>query len=209
MAELLRLATFLAFLALGLRVRRRSGPQRRRAVQHLIAYVLAVSVAAGVLQKDDWPFTSHTIAVGLARADSRVCQTRFYGVDAAGAPWRLDPYTFTPVYDSILQYWIEQALPRLDAEERGHVLQFLLARAEQSRARLFAGQAIGPQRILGAAGAPYWLLLPRATAVPPAPYAALRIYSVCWTPAALLRDPGASTWRLLAEWPQAAAPPAD
>ena len=136
MAELLRLGTFLLFVALGLRARRSQGPARRRAVQHLLAYVLTLSALVGVLQWDDWPFTSHTIAVGRARADSRVCQTRFEAVDALGSTWPLDPYTFTPVYDSILQYWIEQAPPRLDEAARGRALAFLLARAEESRRRL-------------------------------------------------------------------------
>ena len=129
MVELLRLATFLVFVALGLRVRRASDAARRAAVSHLVVYVLVLSALAGVLQRDDWPFTSHTIAVGRARADSRVCQTRFFGLDSSGELWHLDPYTFTPVYDSILQYWVEQALPRLDEAQRARVLSFLLARA--------------------------------------------------------------------------------
>lgn len=210
MAELLRLGSFAVFVALGLRARAAGEAGRRRAVQLLIGYTVAVSLAAGALQRDDWPFTSHTIAVGRARADSRVCQTRFYGVDAAGTAWRLDPYTFTPVYDSILQFWIEQALPRLGEADRERALQFLLQRAERSRQRLARGRAIGPQRLLGRAGAPYWLLLPRATEVPPSPYARLRIYSVCWTLDDLPRaGDRALTWRLTAEWPPAQAPAAD
>jgi hypothetical protein len=203
MIELLRLASFLLFVALGLRVRRSPEARRRRAVQHLLGYVLALSALAGVAQWDDWPFTSHTIAVGRARADSQVCQTRFLGLDSAGGEWRLDPYTFTPVYDSILQYWIEQALPRLDQPRRERALGFLLARAEQSRQRLARGRAIGPQRRLGRAGAAYWLLLPRHTDVPPAPYTGLRVLSACWTveggPDKL------AAWRVLAEWPPAQA----
>ena len=129
---------------------------------------------------DDWPFTSHTIAVGRARADSRVCATELVGLDDAGREWRLDPYTFTPVYHSILQYWLEQGLARLTDAERERVLTFLLARAEESRRRLAARQALGPERVLGPAGAPYWLLLPRSLAVPSSPYAGLRAYSSCW-----------------------------
>lgn len=200
MAELLRLSAFALFLALGLRARRRQGPGRRRAVEHLIGYVVAVSALAGALQRDAWPFTSHTIAVGRARADSRVCQTSFAGVDGAGRAWPLDPYTFTPVYDSILQYWVEQALPRLDEARRARVLEFLLARAEESRRRLAAGRAIGPQRLLGPAASPYWLLLPRQPAVPGSPYAGLHVDRACWTPA---EDGGrhAVTSQRLAEWP--------
>src|SRR5262245_31120099 len=182
MTELLRLGSFAAFLVLGLRVRSRRGEARRRAVQLLIGYVVGLSLLVGLTQRDDWPFTSHTIAVGRARADSPICQTQLVGVDAGGAEWRLDPYSFTPVYDSILQYWVEQGLPRLGEAERAQALSLLLARAEASRRRLAAGQALGPQRLLGAAGAPYWLLLPRRPSVPAQPYRALRGYTGCWTP---------------------------
>src|SRR5262245_20028719 len=132
MPDLLRAASFLGFLALGGRLARLGpGPARRRAINLLLAYVVLLNGAAGLLQRDDWPFTSHTIAVGRARADSRVCRTEFFGVDDGGREWRLDPYTFTPVYDSILQYWIEQAPGRLDETRRGQALAFLLDRAEE------------------------------------------------------------------------------
>jgi hypothetical protein len=204
MVELLRLLSFLLFVALGLRVRRtRDERGRRRAVQQLLAYVLALSAAVGAAQWDDWPFTSHTLAVGRPRADSRVCQTRFLGLDADGREWRLDPYAFTPVYDSILQYWVEQALPRLDEPGRQRALGFLLARAEQSRRRLARGAAIGPQRRLGPAGASYWLMLPRHTEAPAAPYAGLRILSGCWSTRSALGQEAPPAWRLLAEWPPA------
>jgi hypothetical protein len=209
MVELLRLATFLAFVALGLRARFVSEPHRRRAVQHLVAYVLVLSAAAGLSQRDAWPFTSHTIAVGRARADSRVCRTRFVGVDAGGAAWPLDPYAFTPVYDSILQYWIEQAPPRLDEAQRGRALGFLLQRAEESRQRLAAGARIGPERLLGPLGAPYWLMLPRQRRAASTPYVRLRALSACW---AIGEGPGrepAREWRVLAEWPPAASPVGD
>jgi hypothetical protein len=201
MQELLRFGTFAVFLFLGLRIRRRQGAERRRAVQALLAYVLGLSAVVGVLQWDDWPFTSHTIAVGRARADSRVCQTQLFGKDARGREWRLDPYTFTPVYDSILQYWMEEGLPRLPAEEREAALAFLLARAEESRRRLSAGGHLGPQRLLGRAGAPYWLLLPRWTEAPPDPYVGLRAYQSCWTTEEALRTPFAPARRLTASWP--------
>lgn len=205
MVELLRLLTFLLFVALGLRVRRSQGAGRRRAVGQFVGYVVVLSALAGASQRDDWPFTSHTIAVGRARGSSPVCQTRFFGLDAGGGEWRLDPYTFTPVYDSILQYWIEQALPGLDEAQRGRALAFLFARAEESRRRLAAGRSIGPQRLLGRAGAAYWLLLPRAERVPASPYTRLRIQSACWTADAALSQGPPPVWSVMAEWPPATA----
>jgi hypothetical protein len=181
MPDLLRAASFLGFLALGWGVARLGpGPARRRAIHRLLAYVLLVNGAAGLLQWDDWPFTSHTIAVGRARPDSRVCTTELVAVDGGGREWRLDPYSFTPVYDSILQYWIEQAPARLTAPQQAKAMGFLLERAEESRRRLAAGRALGHERLLGPLGAPYWLLLPRARTAPSSPYAALRAYSSCW-----------------------------
>jgi hypothetical protein len=182
--DLVALVLALGLVALGVRVRRREGgPGRRRAVGAFLFYVLAAHAAAGVLQKDAWPITSHTIAVGRARATSRVCRTTLVGVARDGREWPLDPYTFTPVFDSILQYWLEQTERGLAAEDRARVLAFLLDRAERSRQRLAAGARIGPERLLGPAAAPYWLLLPRATEVPAEPWTGLRAYSSCWLPA--------------------------
>lgn len=201
MPQLLYLACFLLFLALGAHVRLARQPvERRRAVNLLISYVVVVSGVAGVIQEDLWPFTCHQIAVGRARPDSRICQTQFYGVDAVGGEWRLDPYAWTPVYDSILQFWVEQNLPRLSVEQRERVLGFLLARAERSRSRLAAGRPLGPARLLGRAGAPYWLLLPRFTRAPGQPYAGLRVYASCWLPAERVVDPERVSRTLQAEW---------
>jgi hypothetical protein len=181
------------------RIRRaRGGTPRRRAVHAFLVYVLAVHGAAGVLQRDAWPFTSHTIAVGRARADSRVCRTEIAGVDADGREWPLDPYAFTPVFDSILQYWLEQSERRLAAADRARVLAFLLERAEESRARRAAGGRLGPQRVLGPLGAPYWLLLPRVPATAGTPWRGLRAYSSCWRPAERLAGAAAER-RLIAE----------
>jgi hypothetical protein len=112
-------------------------------------------------------------------------------VDPARGEWRLDPYSWTPVYESILQYWLEQRLPRLASAQREQALAFLLERAERSRARLAAGQPLGPQRLLGRAGAPYWLLLPRRRSVPLQPYVGLRAYEACWLPSERVANPAA------------------
>lgn len=204
MPQLVQLASFLLFLTLGARVRRsREAASRRRAVHLLLAYVMLVCAAAGVTQRDNWPFTSHQIAVGRPRSDSRICQTQFFGVDARGAEWRLDPWSWTPVYDSILQFWVEQNLPRLSGGPRQRVLAFLLARAERSRVELAAGRPLGPERLLRGAGAPYWLLLPRFPSVPGEPYAGLRLYAVCWLPVERLANPDRALRTLSAEffWP--------
>lgn len=195
MSELLRLGSFLVFLALGARVRRiRGGAPRRRAVNVLLGYSVALSLLAGATQRDDWPFSSHTIAVGRPRLDAPICMTEFSGVDASGGEWRIDPYSWSPLYDSILQFWFEQRYERLSSEAQGGVLRFLLAKAEAARARLASGKRIGFERRLGPAASPYWLLLPRRPAAPTA-YVRLRVQRACWTAA----SPQQRTRTLLAE----------
>jgi hypothetical protein len=172
-------AVFVVFVAIGVRVRTTAEPvARRRWTVRLIAYVTGVSLLAGLTQKDAWPFTSHTIAVGRARPDAPVCLMELAGVDGSGQEWRLDPYSWMPLYESVLLYWLERNLSRLTAAERDEALAFLLERADAARGRLASGHAIGPQRVLGPLGAPYWLLLPRPAASPE-PYRGLDVYRVC------------------------------
>jgi hypothetical protein len=199
-------AVFAVFLALGVRVRMAPDPlARRRRTVRLIAYVAGVSLLAGLTQKDAWPFTSHTIAVGRARADAPVCLIELSGVDAGGREWGLDPYSWMPVYESVLHYWLQRNLSRLAPPERDAVLSFLLARAEASRERLSTGRAIGPQRWLGPLGAPYWLLLPRPAASPER-LTALRVYQACWVPRERYADPLKRRRRLLAEHVESVGP---
>lgn len=192
-------ALFAGFVGLGVAVRSAQEPAaRRRWTFRLIAYVVAVNLAAGLSQQDAWPFTSHTIAVGRARAGARVCLAEFVGVDASGREWRLDPYSWMPVYESVLQFWCGQRLAGLTEGERTNALSFLLRRAEESRERLASGGRIGPARWLGPLGAPYWLLLPRPPPSPE-PLAGLRVYSECWIPRERFADPGRRQRTLLAE----------
>jgi hypothetical protein len=197
--DLIYAAVFLAFLALGVAVRMaRDAAGRRRRTVALIAYVVLVHLAAGLSQRDAWPFSSHTIAVGRARADATVCLAELVGVDASGGERRLDPYSWMPVYESVLQYWLDLHLARLSDDQRREALAFLLARAEASRERRAAGHGIGPQRWLGPLGAPYWLLLPRQ-APSAEPLRGLRVYSACWRPRERAADRARVTRRLLAE----------
>jgi hypothetical protein len=198
--QLARLASFLVFLALGLAVARAKGwPERRARASALIAWLLLVNLVAGVTQRDNWPFTSHTIGAGRAKTDQQLCVTEFAAVDDAGRDWKIDPYAWSPVYDSILQYWCDVHLAGLDEAGRGRVLGFLLLKAEASRRRLASGLPIGFQRRLGRLAAPYWWLLPRVRAVPEARYRGLRVYRVCWIPAERFRDPTRVERRLVAE----------
>jgi hypothetical protein len=197
---LVGLASFLVFLLLGARLWRRSdGAPRRRAIRDLAIYVVAAHLIAGLTQVDNWPFTSHSIGVGRPRTERELCVTEFLGVDAAGREWRLDPFSFAPVFDSILQHWCMKHLDGLGHDGRSRVLGFLLEKAEAARDRMARGLPIGSQTVLGSLGASYWWLLPRTTDVSRTPYVGLRLYRACWSPEQRLRDPGRVSRRLAAE----------
>jgi hypothetical protein len=199
-SHLAALLAFVVFLVLGARLRLAAPASRRRRVQALVAWVLGVHLLAVALTWDAWPFSSHTIAVGRVRGESPLCTTEVFGVDGAGREWRTDPYAFMPVYDSVLQYWWEWRGAALAPGPRQQALVFLWSRAEAARAAQASGRLPGPARWLGAAGAPYWLLLPRPEAVSPEPYRGLRLFRVCGLPRDRAADPPRVTRQLQAEW---------
>src|SRR5688572_16182124 len=160
MSQLVSLACFIGFLYLGLRVRRASGAARRGAVNALIAWAGGLTVLSGLTHWDNWPFTRNVIAVGRPRPERPICMTEFAGVGAEGRESRVDPYSWAPVYDSVLQYWFEQGYASLPPHDQREAMGFLLQRAEAARARRAQGRAIGYERRLGALASPYWLMLP-------------------------------------------------
>lgn len=201
-SQLVRLASFLLFLVLGLRLARTREPAaRRRATNVLLGYVLAVAATAGFCQWDDWPFSSYHILVGRANLATPVRTTEFWGVDAQGREWRIDPYAWSPLVELKLSFWLEQHFAVLRPEQKQRVLQFLLERAEASRERLVAGRPIGYDRRLGAMlSAPHWWLQPRPATAAPTSYAGLRVYEARWVPRDLLTREGTVTRTLLVDY---------
>lgn len=201
MNHLLSLVLFFLFLALGFRVARTKGERERAgAIRLLVGYVVAASLVVAVSQRDAWPFTSYTLAAFPAQVDRTICRTEFLGLDASGRAWRVDPYSWSPVYDSVLQYWVEQELPRRPRDQHDEALRFLLERAEAGRQGLAAGQGIGMERLLGPFHARYWWMLRRPTEVSGTSYRALRIEAVCWIPRERFRNPTRETRRVVAEY---------
>jgi hypothetical protein len=200
--ELARLALLLVFVGLGLRcLRSADGEARRRAVNVFLGYTLVASGFVAVTQRDAWPFTTYTLAAFRARADRPVCLDEFWGVDAAGREWRVDSYTWSPVFDSTLQTWFDYYYASLPEDGKRRALGFLLSRAEAGRGQLAAGRPIGYDRRLGPAlSAPYWWLARRSTELAPTPYVGLRVYRVCRVPERLRRDPASRTRTLLSEY---------
>lgn len=181
LTEIGRLLSFVLFLALGVRVARSKGGVRRRAVVAFIGYVIAINAVAGITQIDNWPFTNNTLAVGRMREDHPLKWMNFRGVDREGREWRLDPQTFTPVFDSILQNWLTSRYPGLDDGSRRMSERFLVAKANEARARLSAGRRIGFERLLGPFACGYWWGLPRARETPDGDYRSIRVYRLEYT----------------------------
>jgi hypothetical protein len=202
MLELARLLSLAGFVALGLRLRRTEGAARRRALNRFLTYALGLSVLVAVTQVDDWPFTTYTLAAFRPRVAAPICLMEWTASDAEGREWRLDPYTWSPVFESTLQNWFDHQFSELTPSQKETTLAFLLARAEDARVRLAAGRPIGYDRLLGAGlSAPYWWLLPRALAVPPTPYLKLRTYEACRIPLEMRTGTGRVQRTIKAEYP--------
>ena len=198
---------FLGFLGMLARVRRaetRGAAARRAALNGLIGYTLAASFAAGLLQRDAWPFARWPMAAGLASASGE--GTRILAVDANGREWPVDYRAWQPLgYDELVP-WMHRTLPRLPPEERRRVLAHLLDVAERARRTARAGGGVGYfDRWLGPFAAPYFDLHPRTwspgAGAPPEPFTRLRVYREHWDHERLRRDPGSRQRTLFEEHP--------
>jgi hypothetical protein len=203
MIQLLRLASVILFLALGYRLHFLQAPAaRRRGINLLLGYLVALSLAVGVTGRDNWPFSSYPLLVSQATVESVVSELEVVGLDANGQEWAIDPLSWSPVFPLALRGWFNRTFPSLRDNERRRAGEFLLARAEQARRRLLHGERIGSERLLGRVAAPPDWGVYRRKAVPPTAFAALRVYHVVWRPRERLADPRRLSRTLLFEHPQ-------
>jgi len=199
---------FLGFLiaALGVRLSERAEPeQRRRRVNGYLAYVIAASFAAGLAQKDAWPFAKWPMAGG--RADTRGDTVRIVAVDAEGTEHDVDYRAWQPMAYEDLVPWMHRTFPRLPRAAQDQVAAHLLAKAESARQRAAAGRGPGyAGRLLGRLAAPEFDLHPRPWSAPPGvparPLVALRVYRETWDQEERRRDPSRFARRLLYESPR-------
>jgi hypothetical protein len=199
MLHLLRFFAFLCFLFLGARIRLSASGGRRRAIQQFLVYVLAVSWAVGMLQRDAWPFSPYPLMRGIWDGDFVYEKVVPQGLDADGREWPIDPLSWSPLFPLVLNEWILHHYPRLSPPEQVRVAEFFLERAENARARRAANEPIGPEVWLGRLAAPDWWLYRPATAASPRPFTGIRIYLESWQPRRRLADPQAFSRRLLLE----------
>jgi hypothetical protein len=201
LADVLRLGSFLLFLATGLFILLRRDPsQRRRHINLFLVYVLAVNFAVGIFQRDAWPFSPYPLMRGAWNAAWVYDKLTVAGVDASGAEWDVDPLSWSPVFPLVMQEWFKTIFPELSPGRQREAARFLLERAERARATRARGARLGNERFLGALAAPDWWLYRRVTSVSPRPFVAIRFYRESWRPAEKLRDPSKSQRKLLAEY---------
>jgi hypothetical protein len=193
--EIVKLALFAATVCLALHVAWTRGEEaRRRAIRFFVIYIAGLSIGAGVLRVDAWPYTRYAMIM-YAPENAASSDVVVRSVDRAGRERDLDPFALSPVFSTAFASWVERRLPLLDSRERADALTYAVNRAEESRLRRAAGGETGAAKWLGPfAAPPDWGLYLRP-APSGAPIEKLRIYRVSWT------DKSPKRWTLLAESP--------
>jgi hypothetical protein len=189
MSQIARLLLTLLFVGLGLRLSfLHSAPARRRGQVLLILYVVGLSLAVGLSQKDAWPFSPYPVLAEDATQSYTLDRVVVAAVDGAGREWAVDPMAWSPLPSKKVTDWIRLVYPRLGPAQQREAERFLLDRAEAARERARAGRRLGYRRLLGPLAAPPWL---RHRPAPPAPepFVALRAYRIRWRAREVLADP--------------------
>jgi hypothetical protein len=204
--NLLAGGVFAGFVMTGVAVLAARGADARRArVRLFLAYSVAVSFAAGLGQRDLWPFSAWPLVAGvLPRA---VTHPRLLAVDAKGGEHAIDYRAWQPLGFDELVSWIEAEFPRLAPADRDTVAAYLLGQAEQARRRARSGGAVGElDRFLGPLSAPYFLLHPRLwdepAGAPAEPFVRLRLYRERWDLLERQRGVAAPVRALVFEYPR-------
>jgi hypothetical protein len=181
--QLVRLAIVAGFVVAGVRVMRSPPDVRRKRINQLLAYVLAVHVAIVIGQNDAWPFAMYPMmAVDSTNRSAVHNGLSFRVVDEAGVEWPVDPLAWSPLYPQSIMGWFEVSYPHATPAQRNDVLRFLLERAERARRHGVRGEHFyGNAALLGPLAAPDTNLYGAATASTN-PLRALRVYRVFWIP---------------------------
>jgi hypothetical protein len=198
MSQVLRLLLILVFVGLGFRVGHLPpGAGRRRAQTSLIVFVIGVSVAVGVCQKDAWPFSPYPVLAEDATRTAVLERVVVKAVDATGVEWDVHPGAWSPLPATKIEEWLHTVYPRLEPASQRNAERFLLARAEEARGASRSRREVGRGRFIGALAAPDWIVQRPTPAAGEAPFVALRAYAVRWRPREVLADPGRVERRLL------------
>ena len=168
---------FAAFVGLGLFAAAGDATRRRSRVGLLLGFTAAVTFAAGLGQRDAWPFSSWPLAASAP--GHSVTYSTIEAVDARGAEHAIDYRAWQPLgFDELLS-WIQLEFPKLPRPEQDAAARYLLGLAENARARAVSEGRVGYfDRFLGPLVAPDFLLHPRLWPEAPAErFVGLRVYS--------------------------------
>jgi len=179
----------------------------RRPRQLLIAWVVGLTLLAGISQRDLWPLSSWSLMTRAPRRDMGTDPPflRLLAVDGGGREYPVDYRAVEPFAYEELMAWMRRHFLHLDPASRDSAAAFLLERLNVARARLQAGAAPGTQgRLLGPLRAPFHTLHPRLwnrpSSVPASPFVALRLQGETWDLLERARDSSRVTRRLLYEY---------
>jgi hypothetical protein len=206
MVHVLRLGSFLIFVALGLLLPFLRTEGRRRAWTNvLLLYVLALNLFVVLAQTDAWPFSPYRMMAVDARPRGVTRRmVAFRAVDERGREWDVEPLAWSPLFPQAVMGWFEVGFPRATLREREEVGRFLLERVEAARRSRREGARIGNERLLGLLAATDTNLSRPAREISPEPLVGLRVYRLTWVPEIFVRDPGSVTRSLLFEYPEPA-----
>jgi hypothetical protein len=160
--------------------------RKRRTSNSFIVVALAFSFAAGLAQRDMWPFSAWAMMVGLTPPASRTLPTlRVIAVDTVGGEYDVDYRAWTPLSPEELYSWINRYFFHLEPSAQHRIADYLVARANHARESARAqGGLERYHRPLGPLTAPTHVLHPtlwdHSAAVPPNPFTSLRIYREDW-----------------------------
>ncbi len=189
MTGLVAVVFFCGFVALALLVsasaRRRPGDERaaRRSATLFIAWSLCASFAAGLAQRDAWPFASWPLVATIH--PGAATHPRLVAVDEKGREHLIDARAWEPLSADELAAWLTGRFPGLRPEDQEQTARWLLDKAEAARAAARDGVRPGyTDRFFGRATSPLFLLHPRLwddpSGVPDSPFTALRLYLETW-----------------------------
>lgn len=152
-----------------------------------IAYIVAVSLAAGALQANLWPLSSWSLMTGapLRRYGENPPYLRIVAVDAEGAERAIDYRAVEPFAIEELMAWMRSSFFTLPPAAQDSAAAYLLTRVNVARERVREGKSPGTQgRLLGPLRAPFHLLHPKRwtspATVPGTAFVGLRVYREAW-----------------------------
>lgn len=176
---------------------------RPRLLNLFLAYTLIVSFAAGLTQRDAWPFSTWPLVAGIHPDYAML--PRALVVDRAGGEHDVDYRAWRPLVVEELLAWMRSRMLTLPRADQDRAAEHLLMLVERTIEDLRRGDSLDWRSgWWGPLNAPYFLLHPvlwRSAADAPAErLIGIRLYLERWNLEERLRDPSAVQRTLLYEY---------